>query len=494
MGDLVTPAEAAVPEAAATPAGAVPLEGLRAMMAGELRSLSTEELLSRYQFARGIGATFGGKRDMYQILGYETILSVEQYRERYERGGLAGSIIDVVPDATWRGEGELVEDEDPKTETEFEAAWNSFNTRLSVWPAFCRVDKLSRLSTFGVLLLGAADGDLAQPLPKGKGTPDDIVFLDPYCGAGGWRLSGTRPSRQRTRSQTLDLGADVSIADWETDVRNPRFGQPKTYRLKRPDFTSRDLNQDVHWSRIIHVADGTLDDQVFGAPAMARVWNLLDDLDKVVGGGAEAFWNRANRGLQLDVDKEIKALSTEEKSELQTQVEAYVHQMSRILRTRGVTVKELGSDVANFSSPGDFIVTLIAGTCRIPKRILTGSEMGELASTQDRENFRDLIIGRQTGYAGPSIVRRLADRLIEFNYLPKPKSYEVRWAHTQVLTESERSAGAAQWATINAQSVAATGELVFTNDEIREKWYGLAPLPASDRKPKVQPPTPGAPQ
>lgn len=482
MGDLVSPEESGAP--------AEPLAQLRGMMAAELRTLETEELLSRYQFARGIGATFGGKRDMYQILGYETVLTVEQYRERYERGGIAGSIVDVVPDATWRGEGELVEDEDPGTETEFEKLWNAFSKRLGLWPTFCRVDKLSRLSTYAVLLLGAADGNLSQPLPKGDGSPDKILFIDPYCGAGGWRLSGTRPSRQRLRTATMDLGADVTIAEWEEDVRNPRFGQPKTYRLKRPEVASRDLNQDIHWSRVIHIADGTLDDQVFGAPALARPWNLLDDLDKVVGGGAEAFWNRANRGLQLDIDKEVKSLSEPEKQELKDQVEAYVHQMSRILRTRGVTVKELGSNVANFAQPGDFIVTLIAGTCRIPKRILTGSEMGELASTQDRENFRDLILGRQTGYAGPSIVRRLADRLIEFNYLPTPKQYDVRWAHTQVLTELERADGATKWAAINAQAVESTGEVVFTNDEIREKWYGLAPLKGEDRKPRNPPPAP----
>jgi hypothetical protein len=29
------------------------------------------------------------------------------------------------------------------------------------------------------------------------------------------------------------------------------------------------------------------------------------DLEKVVGGGAEAFWRRADRGMQLDLDPTI---------------------------------------------------------------------------------------------------------------------------------------------------------------------------------------------
>lgn len=468
------------------------LAEFRSMMSAELRALETDELLSRYRFARSVGATFNGMRDMYQVLGYAQVLTVEHYRERYERGGLAGSIVDVLPDATWRGDGKLVEDDDPKASTEFERAWEGLASRLALWPTFARVDKLSRLSTYGALLLGAGDENLTTELPKASG-PDKLLFVDPYVGAGGMRMSGTRASRQRAMAAVSDSGADITIKEWDDDIRSPRFGQPKVYTLRRPEV-QRALNTDVHWSRVIHIAENTLDDNVFGQPALARPWNLLDDLDKVAGGGAEAFWNRANKGIQLDIDKDVKSLSEPEKEDLKSQVERYVHEMSRVLRTRGVTVKELGSDVANFASPGDFIVTLIAGTCRIPKRILTGSEMGELASTQDRENFRDLVLGRQTGYAGPMIARRFADRLIAYGYLPKPaKDYKVFWPHAQVLTEQERADGATKWATVNAQAIAATGEVVFTNDEIRQKWYGLPPLKDEERVPKNRPEPAAAP-
>ena len=94
--------------------------------------------------------------------------------------------------------------------------------------------------------------------------------------------------------------------------------------------------------------------------------------------------------------------------------------------------------MANFSNPADAILTQIAGSKAIPKRILTGSEMGELASSQDRDNWKDQINGRQTGYAGPYIVRPLVDRLIKYGYLPTPKKgpreYEVRCPQIQVLT------------------------------------------------------------
>src|ERR1019366_8703222 len=102
----------------------------------------------------------------------------------------------------------------------------------------------------------------------------------------------------------------------------------------------------------------------------------LDDLDKCTGGGAEAFWLRANAGLHLDIDKDMALPQAKDTvAALKEQAEDYQNQQTRWLRTRGVTVSHLGSNVANFSGPADAILTQIAGTRKMPKRILTGSEM-----------------------------------------------------------------------------------------------------------------------
>src|SRR5678815_446086 len=128
------------------------------------------------------------------------------------------------------------------------------------------------------------------------------------------------------------------------------------------------------------------------------------------------------------------------------------------------------------------IITQIAGAKAIPKRILTGSEMGELASSQDRDNWKDQVQGRQTGYAGPYIVRPLVDRLVKYGYLPPPKegplAYEVRWPHIETLTEKEKVDGAKGWASVNQTN----GEVVFTDAEIREKWADKAPLTDEQRQ------------
>lgn len=413
------------------------------------RTLSSV-LVDRLQFLQRAGLTFKGARDSYEVLGYERVLKPIDYRQRYERGGIAGRIVEALPKATWRGGAELIEDEDPDTITEFEQAWLDLDARLKLWSFLQKADILAALGQYAVVLIGAK-GELESELPRGS-SEDQLLYLSTFS------------------------EEDATIKDYDTDTKSPRFGLPVSYQLKRTNVASSDLTRPVHWTRVIHVAVETLDTEVLGQPRLKRCWNLLDDLDKVTGGGAEAFWMRANQGLQMDVDKDMKELSEPERTALQTQADEYQHNIRRILRTRGVSINTLGSDVADFSSPADAVITQIAGSIGIPKRILTGSEMGQLASGQDRDNWDTMVQDRRTSFAGPCLVQPLVDRLIEFGYLPKPTQYAVKWPEIKNLTEIERGAGAAQWANINQKQ----GETVFTADEIRDRWFSMAPLDGTE--------------
>ncbi len=440
----------------------------------ELRA-ATSALLQRYQLARQAGITFSGERDLYHLFGYERVLTTADYCDRYARGGLAKRIIECLAKATWRGGVELVEDEDPKTSTPFEKACDDLNTRLHTHAYLERADVLSQLSYYSVLLIGASDENLEAELPKGNGTPDKINYLQPYAAGSGPRGAFNR----RDGVGITAAFGDATIQEYEVDPKSNRFGWPSYYQLRRTDIPSAFFTSRVHWSRVIHLAEGCLDNDVFGVPALECVWNLLDDLDKVTGGGSESYFQKAKAGLHLDIDKTMGlgppgsgGITPTELAKQRDNLEEYKHNITTFLTTRGTTVKELGGSPADFASQADTIITQIAGTKGIPKRVLTGSEMGELASSQDRENFRDIVNGRQNGYVTPYVMRRFYDRLIEYNYLPKPKQYEVRWAHIQTLTEQEKADGAAKWATVNSTQ----GYVVFTEDEIREKWYQLEPL------------------
>jgi hypothetical protein len=406
---------------------------------------------------------------MYSVLGYDDVLTTSKIRARYERGGIAGRIVDAMPKATWREGFQIIEDENPDISSKFELAVKALDSRLELSAKFMKVDVLASLSTFAVLLIGTADGQLDQPLPKGNGKPDGIIFLQPYSGGGGLR-------GKTVRNRTIADDADCLVESYVTDAKDPRYGLPQTYQLRRVNAADVSAQRVIHHTRILHVAHDTLDDNVYGAPTLERVWNLLDDLDKVTGGGAEAFWLRANQGTALKVDADA-ALSPDEKAQLKTEVEEWHHQIRRFMVMRKTELQTLGSDVTDFGGPADAILTQIAGAKAIPKRILTGSEMGQLASSQDRENWRDQVHGRQKVEAGPYIIKPFIQRLLDFNYLPQPKIkgvWKIEWPVIDAMTEDEKSSGALKW----SQTKMGDGKPVFSEAEIREKWYGLEPLPA----------------
>lgn len=428
-------------------------------LTGMMRAMSSV-LLSRAQIVGAqAGITFGGKRDTFEVLGYARTLGPMDYWSRFRRGGIARRVVVALPKATWRGGGELVEDQDPNVVTEFEEQFFLLAERLHLWSRFLRADILAGLGQYSVMLVGFP-GELNEPITAGS--VGQIGYMQTFS------------------------ESDVTIKEYELDAQNPRFGQPVIYSIKRLDAKNPHIGKPVHWTRLIHVADGLLDNEVTAPPRLEAIWNYLDDLDKVVGGGSEAFWLRANQGMQIDVDPELE-LETEDEDKLKDEADEYANGVRRIMRTRGVKVTTLGSDVADFSPQASSIINLIAGTVEIPQRILTGSERGELASTQDRSNWHDRVSDRRSEYAEPYIVRMLVDRCIEYGYLPTPTEYEVRWPQIQYLTDIERADVADKWAGVNQKYA---GELVILPNEIRDLLLDLPSLDeaAEDYDPVIQDP------
>jgi len=228
----------------------------------------------------------------------------------------------------------------------------------------------------------------------------------------------------------------------------------------------------VHFSRIIHIADGLLDDRINGIPRLERCWNNLDDLDKITGGGAEAFWRRADAGFQVDVDPEME-LEPDDEAQLDNEIDEYLHDLRRIVRTRGVKMNPLTSQVAGIKDPIEGVMSQISAGTGIPQRILMGSERGQLASTQDDDNWTARISDRRKDYASPVVVHPTLDRFIEIGALPTPKlDYEPRWPEIDDLNDLQKAEVASKWAGINKDMA----QVVVLPDEIRDRLLGLPPL------------------
>lgn len=416
---------------------------------------SSRDLLSRHQFASAHGWTYGGRRNLSEALGYEPTLAVADYRARYRRGGIAKKILEAFPRATWAQGTSIYEEEDPEVITPFEEQTEALFARLEIWDKLLRADILAGLGRYSVLLIGtAAASSLDTELPRGNA--DSLIYLTPYA-------------EDRAKVEKL-----------VEDERDPRFGLPLTYRINMGKKSSgATIDPLVHWTRVIHIAEGTLDDEIYGAPRLEPVWNLLNDLDKIVGGGAEAAWRRMDPGNQVDIPlfgPDGQQLEAVDVSEVEDQMEEYRHGLRRDLYTRGIKINPLSATVAAFGGNADAVLQLIAGTLSYPKRIFVGSERGELASSQDDDNWNDRITERRTAFGKPRALAPLLNRLIDFRYLPTPKQWEVWWPEKDELSEAEKATVAVSMASANASQHTAEGIVILTSAEIREQVYGLEPL------------------
>lgn len=411
------------------------------------------DLMSRSGFASAQGLlSFNGNRDVSRALGYALNITPEEYLFRYERNGLAARVVECKPEATWVDEMELVEDEDPDVLTQFEEIWNELESRLHVTAAFQKLDILAGVGCYGVLFLGLPGTDLSVPAPD-RYRPEDIVYLVPYS------------------------EVKAPIVAYETDPSNERYGLPTIYELSLVGTSGRTKKTRVHHSRVLHIADGKLDSRYLGQPRLKRVWNDFDNADKVLGAGAEAYWQRANPGLFGTVAADT-VLKPEDAEELDQQMDEYIHQQRKQILARGVEFDLKGSNVSDFSNPLDAIITVIAGSTGIPKRILVGSEMGELASTQDASNWEKKIALRRTQYAEPEVIRPFVQKLIDAGALPDVE-YQVRWPERQTMDDNQRADVAVKLAGLND----AAGELVITGQEIRDRILKLPRLEeATDEK------------
>lgn len=419
-------------------------------------------MLQRSGLASLLGKQFGGRRNMYDVLGYNKNPRYDDYYLRYERQDIAGNVIDKPASATWRHAPKVKEDDDESKETAFEAAWGELSKQLEVNQYMDRIDKLAGIGHYAVLLIGArGPGALNKPLKPGSlRGPEDILYLATY-------------SEKR-----------AIINKWDTNPNSARFGKPEEYRIDFAIDTSgisgtafQARQQLVHHSRVIHVpSEGLLEDDVFGRPRLKRVLNLLDNLEKVAGGSAEMFWQGAYKGLHADL-RDNHTIQPEESKKISEEIDEYIHGLRRYIRTSGMDLKSLDSEIADPKGHFEVLMSLLSGATNIPKRILIGSERGELASSQDETNWNAYIKERQERYAEPKILRPFVDKMIALGALPEPGDpYQVEWRDLFELDDKDR----ADIALKKAQAIKAYAPFGETNrvvpvSEFREKVLEFEP-------------------
>jgi len=432
--------------------------------ASTLRSTITQRLLDP-------------RRNLDKECGYPSAseLTPQFYRDLYDREGIAARTVEVEPKETWKVSPEVIEDDDPEISTPFEKAWNELNKQLRqdthhideesspIWEYLERVDILSGIGSFGILLLGIDDGkqlqepvDNAPPdgIPKSVNTEDDKTQgatpstayglpIAAFPEAGG-RLgtdaqyfnsynSGMSPEPTGGKKKLLYLRAFdqslVQIVQYEAATNNPRFGQPIMYLVTLNDPRDQATGVGlplatvrVHWSRVIHVADSRRNSEVFGIPRMRPVVNRLLDLAKLYGGSAEGYWRGAFPGLSIETHPQLGGDVVIDQTAMRDMMDNYFNKLDRAIQLSGMSAKQLAPSVVDPTAHIDGEIKAICIHKGIPQRIFMGSERGELASSQDSDTWDERLQGRRKRYVTPRVIVPFIDRLILMGVLPAPNS------------------------------------------------------------------------
>ena len=419
-----------------------------------------ETIVSRTLLEDRLGKSYysstGGtaKRDLYKALGYILTPDFNDYYARYKRQDIAKRIVEAPVSSSWRKKPVITELENK--DTKFEQEWESLLKKKRIYHYLSRADRIAGIGRFGILLLGFGDGqELSQPLIKNGGK--SLYYMRPYTENA------------------------VEIAEWEENPKNERYGMPLLYNIT---VATRKSQRDegkaipVHYSRLIHIAEGLVDDDIFGTPRLEPILNRLADLEMISGGSSEMFWRGGFPGYAFKLDPEAN-IDAQALSDVEDEIQDYLHELRRYIRLQGIEVKALDVQVADPSNHIAMLIDLIAAAVSIPKRILLGSERGELASSQDERSWADRMDERRKEHIEPVILKPFIDKMIYAGILPEPKDeYTVDWPDMIARGEEEmmKIAGLAMEALqkyTNAGGenyipfeIFATKYLQFTKDEL----------------------------
>ena len=412
-----------------------------------LNSLSGSNVLGS-RMSYGGTQTFDGKRDIYQALGYPRLdaISYGDYYLRFRRQDIAKIIVNRPVEDSWR-KLPVVRVEGDK-EDKFKDIWDTLNKDKGIYNKLIRSDKVSRIGRYGVFLIGVDDGlELNEPMVAAK----NLLYIQPY-------------SEDNAKVKTLSQ-----------DTTSERYGLPESYSLQTStgivDSSTKTI--EVHHSRVVHIAEELIESNVYAIPPLECVYNRLLNMELIVGGSAEMFWQGAFPGLAFKTDSEHDLTATS--AELTEEIEKYVHKMERYMKLQGIDVQNLAPAVADPSKHAELQIKMISIATRIPKRILEGSERGELSSSQDTEAWDNTMDGRRENHIEPTILRPLIDKLIAVGILEEPKDgYHIEWPDLSAPSDKDRAeTGRIQAEAISKYTSSPDAQMIIAPKSFFEEIMGL---------------------
>ncbi len=365
---------------------------------------------------------FHGKRDLIREFGYPETWDVDSLFELYISDGLARRIVGTLVGYTWKTA--------PKISPDGDAVSQRMHTTSGLLQAMMEADRRLAFSPYAIIYFGFP-GNPESRAPQGTWPTHWHVFDARDCAP-----------------------VEDSI---NKDIKSPDFGRYSRFRITTPHG-----NFSVHSSRVAFVSARD------GVPHLRPIAYILLDIFKIAGASSEAFWRNILGGLALEAGEgmQFPKPGTPEYEVLRKQVEEYINGLSRVLMLRGAQARPLPVQVVDGQRQLDMLISLLAAMTGIPQRILVGSERGQLASTQDQENFAEAIDARRKMFAEPNILIPVLDVFARAGLI-RPVE-KVEWVPiTETMTPMDRAKMADLVARAIAMFAGAAANTIMDDEEFR---------------------------
>jgi len=392
-----------------------------------LRMISLARSTVSMGAARVLGSTYSGSRNIYDALGYSQNVHFDDFMKKYRRDPMGKAIINRVANTVFRDGFRIANNNREKNPSKFQEESNELISKLKLVKVFRRLEHLALLGRYAGLMIGFNDTKKPEDFRKPVRSKASVMYVRPFSEAS--------------------LKIDTVVKD----TSNERFGLPDLYNLRIVDdvfdiggdvtggsnpITSRSIH--IHHTRVVHVAYDCLESEVFGIPFMESVYNTLDNIEKVAGGSAEMFWRGARPGYHGSI-MDGNRFSKDIEEQLDEELSEFEDNLKRFLITQGVEISALETQVSSPKEHFEVLVALASAATGIPLRVLLGSERGELASQEDRDNWFEWIEARRSEYAEPEMVRPFFDRLVEVGSMTAPhEEYRCLWSDLASSSEKRR--------------------------------------------------------
>jgi hypothetical protein len=384
----------------------------------------------------------------------------------------------------------VYEDEGSEVNTPFEQDWDELGNELRggemnwfqdeegspIWGYMKRLDVLSGIGSYGVMLLGFDDVNndwkLTNPVKmlKEEGSipaPNKQEMAVNYERA--LKDKTFRPYRLTRNAEVQDVfgGEDDDIEDmsasqfdakkqplgdskkkvrlthirvfgepltqavqFESNPTSPRFGQPTMYSITLNDMRDQhggtgmsSSTYQVHWTRVIHYCDQdhqVSSSEIFAPPRMRCSLNTLLGLRKIYHGDPEGYWKACVTIMSYETHPQLGGDVDVDIPSIRDMDEQMMNGLQRSVILSGMSLKNVAPQVTD---PTPHIAVGIEAICikiPCPIRVFKGSERGELASSQDDSQWNDTVQGRMKNTATPGIIVPFINRLISVGTLSRP--------------------------------------------------------------------------